>query len=165
MFQSEFEQRDKNHLCNRVARCFCLSMSAVEIEQDPPSPKASHEALLNMRYETPREELKVLDSQDFVEARARHEEAEKSTEKVKRIQELNAADFPGSYSTNTPKEELIAQYVQTFREQFESLYPHRRPLFLLPKNECGIPVRFPTDSDAHVVEICVFNSSSNPIAL
>jgi hypothetical protein len=29
--------------------------------------------------------------------------------------------------------------VQDFQRVFEELYPHRRPLLLLPKNECGVP--------------------------
>ena len=29
--------------------------------------------------------------------------------------------------------------LQDFQRVFEELYPHRRPLLLLPKNECNVP--------------------------
>ncbi|KAI3383038.1 hypothetical protein SNEBB_006892 [Seison nebaliae] len=43
------------------------------------------------------------------------------------------------YKTNTPKEELVHKYVDNFKQQYEFLYPDRRPLLLTPVNECGIP--------------------------
>lgn len=44
-----------------------------------------------------------------------------------------------SYGVNTLKEALALEYVDNFRVQFESLYPSRRPLMLVPQNELGVP--------------------------
>ena len=52
---------------------------------------------------------------------------------------LNSEDFPESYNSNTKKEELVLEYVENFKGQFQYIYPDRKQLFLQPYNECGIP--------------------------
>lgn len=47
--------------------------------------------------------------------------------------------LPASYTTNTPKEERVIEYAKAFQRTFGELYPHRRPLFLTPPNEAGVP--------------------------
>jgi hypothetical protein len=50
----------------------------------------------------------------------------------------NPNDYPESYNSNSKKEELILEYVENFKKQFQYIYPDRRPLFLTPLNECGV---------------------------
>lgn len=50
----------------------------------------------------------------------------------------NPEDYPESYRYNTKKEELVLEYVENFKRQFQYIYPDRRYLFLSPLNECGI---------------------------
>ena len=50
----------------------------------------------------------------------------------------NPHDYPESYNRNTKKEELILQFVENFKSQFQYIYPDRKPLFMSPYNECGI---------------------------
>ena len=52
----------------------------------------------------------------------------------------NAKDCPESYRSNSEKEELILTYAENFRRQYHHIYRDRKPLFLCPTNECGIPV-------------------------
>jgi hypothetical protein len=51
---------------------------------------------------------------------------------------LNPEDFPDSYNSNTKKEELVLEYVDNFKTQFQYIYPDRKSLFLVPFNECGV---------------------------
>ena len=51
---------------------------------------------------------------------------------------VNPQDYPDSYNSNTKKEELILQFVDNFKSQFQYIYPDRKPLFMSPYNECGI---------------------------
>ncbi|KAF4322458.1 hypothetical protein BBO99_00002483 [Phytophthora kernoviae] len=44
-----------------------------------------------------------------------------------------------SYSSNTPKEQLCLEYIAGFQRQFERMFPNRRPLYLHPPNEKGVP--------------------------
>jgi len=46
---------------------------------------------------------------------------------------------PPSYSSNSTKEELCMEYVNTFLEQFETVYPKRIPPYMIAENECGVP--------------------------
>lgn len=48
--------------------------------------------------------------------------------------------FPESYQSNTEKEEYMLSCCENFRRQYKHLYRDRKPLFLTPKNECGIEV-------------------------
>lgn len=48
-----------------------------------------------------------------------------------------AGKMPKSYSTLTHQESRLLAYAQDFQRVFEELYPHRRPLYLAPRNECG----------------------------
>ncbi len=50
----------------------------------------------------------------------------------------NPQDYPQSYNSNTRKEELVLEYVDNFKKQFQYIYPDRRPLFLTPINECAV---------------------------
>jgi hypothetical protein len=44
-----------------------------------------------------------------------------------------------SYTSNTPKEQLCLEYIAGFQRQFERMFPKRRPLYLHPPNEKGVP--------------------------
>jgi len=46
--------------------------------------------------------------------------------------------FPENYQSNTEKEEYMLSCCENFRRQYKHLYRDRKPLFLTPKNECGI---------------------------
>jgi hypothetical protein len=52
----------------------------------------------------------------------------------------NPEDYPESYRSNSTKEQLILTYIENFRRQYHHIYRDRKPLFLTPFNECGIPV-------------------------
>ena len=62
----------------------------------------------------------------------------KTSEKISRMQALDPADLPPSYSSNSPEELLVLEYVENFRRQFVQLYPDRKDLLLVPRNECGV---------------------------
>ncbi len=47
--------------------------------------------------------------------------------------------LPPTYTANTLKEELCLEYVEHFRKQFVQLFPDRKPLFLVARNEAGVP--------------------------
>ncbi len=51
---------------------------------------------------------------------------------------MQQTNLPSSYSSNTAKEETLLEYVEDFRRQFVSLFPARPPLYLSPRNECGV---------------------------
>ncbi|CAF0982733.1 unnamed protein product [Adineta steineri] len=51
----------------------------------------------------------------------------------------NPENYPESYRTNTKKEELILTFIENFRRQYHYIYRDRKPLFLNPLNECGLP--------------------------
>jgi hypothetical protein len=55
-----------------------------------------------------------------------------------RIEALDIGALPHSYKSNSTKEELALEYVENFRRQYVGIFPNRAPLFLFPKNECGI---------------------------
>ena len=46
---------------------------------------------------------------------------------------------PLTYSTNSTKEELCMEYVHSFLEQFETVYPKRVTPYMIAENECGVP--------------------------
>jgi hypothetical protein len=54
----------------------------------------------------------------------------------------NAKDLQ-SYTSNTPKEELLLEHVREFEEQFVTVYGNRF-LFLCPPNEYGVPKFLPS---------------------
>ena len=54
--------------------------------------------------------------------------------------EIDQTGFPDSYRENTSKEKLVLAYAENFRRQFVHLYRDRKPLFLAPRNECGVEV-------------------------
>ncbi|KAK9811814.1 hypothetical protein WJX72_010643 [[Myrmecia] bisecta] len=49
-----------------------------------------------------------------------------------------ASKLPHSYTTNSPKELRMLEYLDQYTHMFKELYPQRRPLFITPKNECGM---------------------------
>ena len=57
-------------------------------------------------------------------------------ERLERVKNV----FPPSIKekTNTVKEDLVLQYADHFREQYEQLFPHRPPLLLSPRNEYNV---------------------------
>ena len=48
--------------------------------------------------------------------------------------------IPEPNKTNTPRDEVVLEYIDNFRRQFVQLYPDRPKLFLHPKNEHGAEV-------------------------
>ncbi|GMH37248.1 hypothetical protein BSKO_05121 [Bryopsis sp. KO-2023] len=48
-----------------------------------------------------------------------------------------ASKMPKTFTTINPKEVKMMSHTEKFQHTFRQLYPHRRPLFLTPKNECG----------------------------
>ena len=63
--------------------------------------------------------------------------------KHKRIQRFSGPgqlkELPDSYTSNSTKEELCLEYVNSFLDQFTSLYPKRQTPFMIAENECGVP--------------------------
>ena len=41
--------------------------------------------------------------------------------KILRMQSVNPADYPPSYTSNSPDEQLVLEYVENFRRQFVQL--------------------------------------------
>ena len=60
--------------------------------------------------------------------------------KEKRTAELKkkANSVPISYRTNSTKEELCFEYIQTFLDQYKELYPKRNLPYMLAENEYGV---------------------------
>lgn len=52
---------------------------------------------------------------------------------------MPAANLPESYRVNSPKERLCLDFVTNFSRQFRLLYNNRKPLFVMPINECSVP--------------------------
>jgi hypothetical protein len=50
-----------------------------------------------------------------------------------------SSKMPKSFNGHSQAESKVLAYVQDFQRNFEELYPYRRPLYLAPKNECGVP--------------------------
>eukprot|EP00048_Salpingoeca_helianthica_P022052 m.16102 g.16102 ORF g.16102 m.16102 type:complete len:829 (-) comp6815_c0_seq1:122-2608(-) len=62
-------------------------------------------------------------------------------EKLPDLPEFTVADptdWPESYKSNTPKEKLVVGFVRNFERQFKQLYPQRKPLWTVIRNECGV---------------------------
>jgi hypothetical protein len=49
------------------------------------------------------------------------------------------AKTPKSFTSNSPKEQRMSAYLADVSASFTELYRHRRPLYLNPSNECGMP--------------------------
>lgn len=60
--------------------------------------------------------------------------------KVKRSEDCrrNFNSAPETYKSNTTKDELCFEYIQSFKEQFQSLYPKRKLPYMLAENEYGV---------------------------
>ena len=52
---------------------------------------------------------------------------------------MNTAILPEPYCNNAPKENLCLDFVTNFSRQFRLLYNNRKPLFVMPVNECEVP--------------------------
>ena len=68
------------------------------------------------------------------------EVADTPNPKLYRISQVDVMEQGESYRGNSPKEELVLEYVENFRRQFVDIYPNRRELLLTPLNECGVKV-------------------------
>ena len=53
--------------------------------------------------------------------------------------EIAKAKSPASYSTNSTKEELCMEYVNSFLDQYTNVYPKRVIPYMIAENECGVP--------------------------
>ncbi|XP_062503409.1 dynein regulatory complex subunit 7-like isoform X2 [Corticium candelabrum] len=58
--------------------------------------------------------------------------------KLVRTEKKSGRQMPESYRRNTKKEQLVLSYAENFRRQFVQLYRDRKPLYLAPKNDCGV---------------------------
>ena len=60
--------------------------------------------------------------------------------KEKRVADLkkSASSAPFSYRTNSTKEELCFEYIQTFLDQYKELYPKRALPYMVAENEYGV---------------------------
>jgi hypothetical protein len=114
-----------------------------------------------------------LDTADFVAAKQHKLDLQLASNKAVRIRALPIEELSETARTNTKKELLVVQYVERFRSQFETVYPHRRALYQNPKNEADVEVfstHLPFKSDqmnslAYRTEIRVYNDSTNSIAV
>lgn len=59
-------------------------------------------------------------------------------ERVKHTIMNLSSTVPRSYMSQSPKEQRIIDYVDDFQRTFAEIYPQRRPLMLVPQNECGV---------------------------
>ena len=48
--------------------------------------------------------------------------------------------YPDSYQHNSFREKSVIECVDNFRRQYIYIYPDRKPLLLMPLNECGVEV-------------------------
>lgn len=62
--------------------------------------------------------------------------------KKKRLLECKKRNYlgklPQNYKTTSTKEELCFEYISKFSKQFSSLFPDRRPLYMIADNEAGV---------------------------
>lgn len=49
-----------------------------------------------------------------------------------------ASKLPRTFTSHSQQEAKILDYLDRFDHTFQELHPQRRPLFLTPKNECGV---------------------------
>jgi len=64
--------------------------------------------------------------------------ADTPNSKLLRISMVDLMEQPESYRANTPKEELMLEYIRKYESQFENIHPKRRRPMLAPRNECGM---------------------------
>lgn len=57
-----------------------------------------------------------------------------------REQLIDTTKLPPSYSQNSHREKACLSFVANFRRQYTLLYPGRKELILVPKNEVGVQV-------------------------
>lgn len=49
------------------------------------------------------------------------------------------AKLPRSFTVTSTGEAALAKFLGEYERAYTELYRHRRPLYLLPLNECGVP--------------------------
>jgi hypothetical protein len=52
---------------------------------------------------------------------------------------LQIAKLPRGFTVTSTAEATLSKFLHGFQCAFNELYRHRRPLYLLPLNECGVP--------------------------
>ncbi|KAJ3367026.1 hypothetical protein GGF32_000087 [Allomyces javanicus] len=67
-----------------------------------------------------------------------HLDAVQQRRELKRRELLDKSKLPASYWANSAKEDRALHYVDNFRRQYQTLFPHRKDLFLTPENEFGV---------------------------
>jgi len=58
--------------------------------------------------------------------------------------------YPDSYQRNSSKDKRILECVDNFRRQYIYIYPDRKPLFLVPLNECDIEVSVTSQQNIYI---------------
>jgi len=53
--------------------------------------------------------------------------------------------YPDSYQYNNSHEKRVLECADNFRRQYIYIYPDRKPLLLMPLNECGVEVNQPSN--------------------
>ena len=86
------------------------------------------------------EEEEEYDEEEDLEPPMEFEEeiADLPNSKLMRVSEVDLMDQPEAYRVNTPKEELMLEYLRKYESQFGNLHPKRRKPLLAPRNECGM---------------------------
>uniref|UniRef100_A0A7S1I6I9 Dynein regulatory complex subunit 7 n=1 Tax=Eutreptiella gymnastica TaxID=73025 RepID=A0A7S1I6I9_9EUGL len=88
----------------------------------------------------------------------------KSDRLARLVKKMN---WPLSYTSNTPKEDLCLEYVEHFRSQYVQLFPSRPPLMLSPDNECGVKkfvCTFARPTELPHAELYDYNTSAKYVA-
>ncbi|KAM8946026.1 dynein regulatory complex subunit 7 [Pelodytes ibericus] len=57
---------------------------------------------------------------------------------VEPVPPVDAMKYPSSYTDNSHKEQVLLGLAENFWRQYTHLYPDRKPLFMSPRNECGV---------------------------
>ncbi|EFJ23290.1 flagella associated protein 50 [Selaginella moellendorffii] len=60
------------------------------------------------------------------------------TDRVLHIIHTKINQMPRSYQVLSQKEQLLLKHVKHLQKRFQQVYPERRPLLLIAKNECGV---------------------------
>ncbi|KNE56166.1 hypothetical protein AMAG_02001 [Allomyces macrogynus ATCC 38327] len=78
------------------------------------------------------------DANDADRHEQQHLDAVQQRRELKRRELLDKIKLPASYWSNSAKEDRALHYVDNFRRQYQTLFPHRKDLFLTPENEFGV---------------------------
>ncbi|KAL3673419.1 hypothetical protein V7S43_001131 [Phytophthora oleae] len=94
---------------------------------------------VNDNYDDRQDVLTQSDEEAAVAARQFTMAGVVSTKQRRLVDDVvDAVEIP-SYNSNSPKEQLCLEYIAGFQRQFERMFPQRRPLYLHPPNEKGVP--------------------------